>query len=101
MRAARAVALFNTLLGCWNQPGGALLTSSAAAGKLDDPRFAAPPKPEGTLLGAAEYPLASASMGSAVFAGEMAKAGVLKGMFFYNSNMAAGYSNPAYLAEAL
>ena len=23
---ARAVALFNTLLGCWNQPGGALLT---------------------------------------------------------------------------
>ena len=30
-----------------------------------------------------------------------AKAGVLKGMFFYNSNMAAGYSNPAYLAEAL
>ena len=98
---ARAVALFNTLLGCWNQPGGALLTSSAAAGKLDDPRFAAPPKPEGTLLGAAEYPLAAASMGSAVFAGEMAKAGVLKGMFFYNSNMAAGYSNPAYLAEAL
>ena len=98
---ARAVALFNTLLGCWNQPGGALLTSSAAAGKLDDPRFAAPPKPEGTLLGTKEYPLAAASMGSAVFAGEMAKAGVLKGMFFYNSNMAAGYSNPAYLADAL
>lgn len=98
---ARAVALFNTLLGCWNQPGGALLTPSASAGKLDDPRFAAPPKPEGKLLGTTEYPLAASSMGSAVFAGEMAKAGVLKGMFFYNSNMAAGYSNPAYLADAL
>ena len=98
---ARAVALFNTLLGCWNQPGGALLTPSVSAGKLDDARFAAPPKPEGALLGSAEYPLAAASMGSAVFAGEMAKAGRLKGMFFYNSNMAAGYSNPAYLADAL
>ena len=98
---ARAVALFNTLLGCWNQPGGALLTSGISAGKLDDPRFAAPPKVEAKKLGTEEYPLASASMGSAVYAGEMAKTGALKGMFFYYSNMAAGYSNPAYLADAL
>ncbi|MCI8469003.1 MAG: molybdopterin-dependent oxidoreductase [Eggerthellaceae bacterium] len=98
---ARAVALFNTLLGCWNQPGGALLTSGISAGKLDDPRFAAPPKVEAKKLGSEEYPLASASMGSAVYAGEMAKTGALKGMFFYYSNMAVGYSNPAYLADAL
>ena len=30
---------------------------------------------------------------------EMAKEGNVKGLFFYNSNMAAGYSNPAQLAE--
>ena len=32
-------------------------------------------------------------------AAEQAKNGDIKGMFFYNSNMAAGYSNPAQLAE--
>ncbi len=97
---ARTVALFNTLLGSWNQPGGALLTSGISAGKLEDPRFAAPPKIEAKKLGSAEYPLASGSMGSAVYAGEMAKTGAIKGMFFYYSNMAAGYSNPEYLANA-
>jgi thiosulfate reductase/polysulfide reductase chain A len=40
-------------------------------------------------------------MGSSVFAAQAAHEGELKAMFFYNSNMAAGYSNPAYLAQAL
>ncbi|MEG0374268.1 MAG: molybdopterin-dependent oxidoreductase [Raoultibacter sp.] len=98
---ARAIGLFNTLLGCWNQKGGAFFPASVSAGKLTDERFADVPKPEGKQLGAAEFPLAVTGMGSNVYAGQMAKEGVLKGMFFYNSNMAAGYSNTAYLAEAL
>ena len=98
---ARAIALFNTMLGCWNQKGGALLLPSVSPDKLADERFASVPKPAGKQLGAAEFPLAVSGMGSNVYAAQMAKEGTLKGMFFYNSNMAAGYSNTAYLAEAL
>ncbi len=98
---ARAVCCFNTLLGCWNQEGGAIFTPSVSAGELDDERFAAPPKPEAKIAGSEEYPLALSSMGTNLFAAEQAKNGEVKGMFFYNSNMAAGYSNTAYLADAL
>lgn len=38
-------------------------------------------------------------MGTNLYVAEMAKEGKVKGLFFYNSNMAAGYSNPAQLAE--
>lgn len=98
---ARAIAVFNTLLGCWNQKGGALLTSSVSAGKLDEEKFPPVPKPEGKKAGSEEYPLSSSSMGVNVFAASQAKEGKIKGMFFYNSNMVAGYSNPAYLQECL
>ena len=59
------------------------------------------PKPENKIAGTEEYPLALTSMGTNLFAAEQAKNGDIKGMFFYNSNMAAGYSNTAYLADAL
>ena len=98
---ARAICLFNTLLGCWNQKGGALFTPSVSAGKLSDERFADPKKPEGKQVGAAEYPLALSSMGTNLAAAQAAEDGTVKGMFFYNSNMAAGYSNTAKLAELL
>lgn len=98
---ARAVCLFNTLLGCWNQKGGALFTSSVSAGAVDKEKFLSVPKVEAKVAGSAEYPLALTGMGSNVHAAQLAKEGKLKGMFFYNSNMAAGYSNTAYLAEAL
>lgn len=98
---ARAVCLFNTLLGCWNQKGGALLTSSVSVGDLDKEKFPSVPKVEEKILGASEYPLGLTSMGSNVYAAQMANTGAIKGMFFYNSNMAAGYSNTAYLADAL
>ena len=98
---ARAICLFNTLLGCWNQKGGALFTPSVSAGKLADERFADPKKPEGKQVGAAEYPLALSSMGTNLAAAQAAEDGTVKGMFFYNSNMAAGYSNTAKLAELL
>ncbi len=51
------------------------------------------------MWGAEEYPLALSSMGTNLYVAEMAKEGNVKGLFFYNSNMAAGYSNPAQLAE--
>ena len=98
---ARAVCLFNTLLGCWNQEGGAIFTPSVSAGDVDKEKFPSVPKPEAKIAGTEEYPLALTSMGTNLFAAEQAKNGDIKGMFFYNSNMAAGYSNTAYLAEAL
>ena len=98
---ARAIACFNTLLGCWNQKGGALFTPSVSAGKLDEEKFPPVPKPEGKKAGSEEYPLASAGMGVNVYAASLAKEGKMRGMFFYNSNMVAGYSNPVYLQECL
>ena len=94
-------AEFNTMLGCWNQEGGAIFTPSVSAGDVDKEKFPSVPKPEAKIAGTEEYPLALTSMGTNLFAAEQAKNGDIKGMFFYNSNMAAGYSNTAYLAEAL
>ena len=98
---ARAICLFNTLLGCWNQKGGALLAPGVSAGDVDKEKFPGVPKPEGKIAGSEEYPLALPGMGTNLFAAEQAKKGDVKGMFFYQSNMAAGYSNTAYLADAL
>ena len=97
---ARAVCLFNTLLGCWNQKGGALFLPSVSAGEVDAEKFPAVPKPEGKILGSEEYPLALSSMGVNVILADKAREGAVKGLFFYNSNMAAGYANPDYLAES-
>lgn len=98
---ARAVCCFNTLLGCWNQEGGALLLPSVSAGDVDKEKFPSVPKVEAKIAGAEEYPLALSSMGVNLFAADQAKKGTMKGMFFYNSNMVAGYSNTAYLAECM
>ena len=96
---ARAVCAVNALLGCWGQKGGALITSSPKVGDVDPVKFPEVPKPAAKRLGDAEYPLALSSMGTNLYVAEMAKEGKVKGLFFYNSNMAAGYSNPAQLAE--
>lgn len=98
---ARAVCCFNTLLGCWNQEGGALFTSSVSAGSLDKEKFPPVPAPEGKIAGSDVYPLALSSMGVNVYAAKLAMDGDMKGMFFYNSNMVAGYSNPEYLELCL
>ena len=98
---ARAVACFNSLLACWNQQGGALFLPSVSAGTLDTASFPSVPAPSGTKIGAAEYPLASSSMGVNLAAAQAAAEGALKAMLFYNSNMVAEYSNPEHLAEAL
>ncbi len=96
---ARAICLFNTLLGCWGAEGGAIFTGGASAGKLEDPRFAAPPAPKGKILGQAEFPLSAGSMGVSTYAVQQAGEGKVKGLIFYQSNCVGGYSNPAQLAE--
>ena len=61
---ARAASAVNALLGSYGAKGGALLTSSPAAGKLADARFADPPKPQAKRVGNKEYPLALDSAGT-------------------------------------
>lgn len=96
---ARAICLFNTLLGCWGVEGGAYFPASVSVEKLDDPRFAAPPAVETKIVGAEEYPLALPSMGVATYAVQQAAEGNVRGLIFYQSNCVGGYSNPAQLAE--
>lgn len=96
---ARALCLFNTLLGCWGVEGGAYFPASQSAGKLSDPKFAAPAAPKDKILGQAEYPLSSGGMGVSTYALSIIPEGKVKGVFFYQSNCVAGYSNPAQLAE--
>ncbi len=96
---ARALCLFNTLLGCWGLEGGAYMPASASAGKLEDPKFAAPPTPKDKIIGQAEYPLSSGGMGVSTYALSQIPEGKVKGVFFYQSNCVAGYSNPAQLAD--
>lgn len=96
---ARALCLFNTLLGCWGIEGGAYFPASQSAGKLTDPKFAAPPTPSEKIIGQAEYPVSSGGMGVSTFALSVIPEGRVKGVFFYQSNCVAGYSNPAQLAE--
>lgn len=96
---ARAVTAVNTLLGSWGQKGGALITGSPKAGKIDDERFVDPPKPEGKRIGDKEYGAVSSS-GSNIAALEAALDGRIKGMFFYNSNAAKGYAQPKVWSEA-
>ena len=54
---ARVITAVNSLLGAWGAKGGALLTSSPKAGKIEDARFADPVKPEKPRVGNKEYPL--------------------------------------------
>ncbi len=98
---ARALCLFNTLLGCWGLEGGAFFPASMSAGKLEDERFAAPEAPTEKILGQAEFPLSSGGMGVATYALQQVAEGNVKGVFFYQSNCVGGYSNPATLAKFL
>ncbi len=96
---ARALCMFNTLLGCWNQKGGALFLPGVSAGELDQNAFPPVPAPESPIVGSDAYPLSASSMGVSTYAASLVTEGKMKGMFFYNSNMVAGYSNPESLAS--
>lgn len=96
---ARALCLFNTLLGCWGVKGGAYFPASQSAGKLSDPKFAAPPTPKAKIVGQSEYPLSLSGMGVATYGLSRIAEGSMKGVFFYQSNCVAGYSNPEELTN--
>ena len=98
---ARALCLFNTLLGCWNQPGGALFLPSVKAGDLDPAKFPEVPKVEAKMWGAEEYPLALSGTGTNLAVLNGCADGAIQGVFFYNSNAVQGYAQPAKWREAL
>ncbi len=98
---ARAIALVNTLLGCWNQEGGALILPSVAPGNLDGQTFPTVPTISDEILGSAAYTLALDGSGLAAYAIDAAKRSEVKGLFFCNTNVVAECSNAAYLSECV
>ena len=98
---ARAVAAFNALLGNYGQEGGALITSSPSLGALPADKFPTPPAAQHTRVGNEEYPLAVQGFGTNLAVLKAALEGSMKAVFFYQSNAAKGYANPAVWAEGL
>ena len=98
---ARMIAIFNSLLGCWNQEGGALLTADVTPDEIDEKKFTPVPKPKAEPVGADKYPLAHSGLGASLACIEAAEEGDIKGMFFYGSNMVAEGSNPERLGKCL
>lgn len=98
---SRAVCMVNSLLGNWNQEGGAIFTSSPKAGSLDKARFPTPAAPESKRLGDTAYPLADPAVGSNLAVLEEARDGVAHAVFFYNSNALHGYANPQAWTDAM
>lgn len=93
---ARAVALTNTLLGCWNVPGGAWVGAPAIDWAATD---FAPLTVDAVDVTAAAYPLAQG--GSAAEALRLAHEGAIEGMFLVDANVVAEYPDPAFVRAAL
>lgn len=93
---ARAVALTNTLLGCWNVPGGAYV-----GGPTIDWEAAgfAPLAVEAADVTAEKYPLAVG--GSAAQALRLAHDGAIAGLLLVEANVVAEYPDPDYVREAV
>lgn len=92
---ARAVCALNTLLGCWNQPGGALLYRANNPSDLGDLALEAP----AAACSAAElYPLALPGIGSAVAAVESGELGAL---LLVDSDLAGDGGSASKIAQAL
>jgi thiosulfate reductase/polysulfide reductase chain A len=98
---ARAVCLFNTLLGNWNQKGGLMLAAPIEFGDLDRSVVSTVSVPSAKALGASEFPLADATLGSTAYAIQAANEGALTGAIFYESDIAASCSNTAFVKSAL
>lgn len=99
--AARALVCFNALLGAYGAEGGAYLPAWASLGTPEDERFAEPPAPEIPQIGSEEFPLVLSYMGSNRYLADKIDDGTVRAMFFCQSNMAFGYSNPARIGEIL
>lgn len=93
---ARATALVNTMLGCWNIAGGAYVQVPAmdlSATALADLPVAA------VDVTAAAYPLAVG--GTAAGAIELAHEGAIEGLFLVDANVVAEYPSPDYVKDAI
>ena len=100
METGRAVLAVNALLGNFNQKGGAMVTSSPKPGSVDPVKFPPVPAPL-ERLGTEDFPLADEEPGSNLSVPLYIEKGVIKGVFFYNSNAEMGYANPTVWESAL
>lgn len=92
---ARAVALANTVLGCWNVPGGAYLARPIDwSGSAFSPLAVAAPD-----ITAEQAPLAAG--GSAATLLRLAHEGQVQGLVLVDANVVAEYPDPDYVTEAL
>lgn len=97
----RAVALFNAMLGNYQQKGGSIFGAKAHLGKLDPVKYPSPKEPEIEKAGMDEFPLAFEEHGVATIVAKRALEGKMKAAIYYHSNAALGYGNPKYMKEAL
>ncbi|WP_210363902.1 molybdopterin-dependent oxidoreductase [Bacillus sp. REN3] len=97
----RAVALFNALLGNYQQKGGSIFGGKPKLGKLDEKKYPNPPEPESPKAGSESFPLAYKEHGVATIVAKEALEGKMKAAIYYHSNAALGYGNPKVMKEAL
>lgn len=94
----RAVAMFNAMLGNYQQKGGSIFTTKPHLGKVNTPPLPEITKPR---WGDTEYPIAYKGHGIATMVAEKAMSGEAKAAIYHHSNAALGYGNTKYMAEAL
>ncbi len=94
---ARAIAIGNSLLGCWNQEGGACLYPHIEAKTLTS-QFAEPAVKD-EPYGSDEYPLAAAPAASVALRG--AKSGALKGVIFCGADVVGSCPDADFATQAL
>lgn len=97
----RAVAMFNALLGNYQQKGGSIFGGKPHLGKLDKAKHPSPKDPEVPQSGSREFPLAYPESGVATIVAKEALEGKMKAAIYYHSNAALGYGNPKVMKEAL
>lgn len=96
---ARAIALVNTLLGCWNHEGGAIIPQTFKPAETID-RLAPIPEPENQRLGDEQYPLVTED-GSIAHAIDSARTHKISAMLVHDVDVATGCTNPKYAIDAL
>jgi thiosulfate reductase / polysulfide reductase chain A len=97
----RAVAMFNALLGNYQQKGGSIFGGKPTLGKLDKEKYPSPKEPEVPKAGSKEFPIAYPENGVATIVAKVALEGKMKAAIYYHSNAALGYGNPKVMKEAL
>ena len=96
---ARATALLNALLGCYNQKGGALVNARVRLGALEG--IPVVDAPSASRIGDADYPLAAAVGGTAAAALRAAHDGQVRGLIFCGTDYVADAASPSYLRSAI